>query len=118
MDFNGQPYLRITSPKTTNGILPLTINGVVQTKETHLPLSARKRIESKNNRLRKSGNGHLVSKIEVVEPGPKIDVAKLEAESMKAELEILRAQKAELEKEIEEKKKPGRPKKEPETQNS
>lgn len=66
MHFNGGAYLRVTEPKTSNGILPITVNGVVQERVTHMPLSSQKLLEKKNDRLRKSNMGHLVAKIEVV----------------------------------------------------
>lgn len=60
-------YLRITTPETTNGIIPATDEkGQVKTRETFLPLSARKHMERENARLEKSGHKHLVHKIEVV----------------------------------------------------
>ena len=49
--FKSGQYLRVTTPKTENGIIPATINGVVQTKETHLPVTARKAIERKNKQI-------------------------------------------------------------------
>lgn len=61
------PYLRIITPLTSNGIIPVTGNdGKVKTEETFLPLSARKHIEKENDALTKSGNPHLVHKIETV----------------------------------------------------
>lgn len=65
MYFTG-PYLRVTTPKTTNGLIPLLRQGQQVVREDFLPLSARKALESKNNRLIKSGNSHLVAEIEVV----------------------------------------------------
>lgn len=65
MYFNG-PHLRVTEPVTSNGILPVTVNGRVQEKVTFMPLTAQKLLEKKNARLRKTGNGHLAAKIEVV----------------------------------------------------
>lgn len=73
MYFTG-PYLRVTSPKTTNGIIPLLRNGQQVEREDFLPLTARKSLDSKNNRLRKSGNSHLIMKIEVVGGGPNSDI--------------------------------------------
>lgn len=66
--FNGlkEPYLRVITPVTTNGIIPLTVNGKNQYEETFLPLSSRKHLERKNARLTKSGMPHLVAKIETV----------------------------------------------------
>lgn len=69
MYFTG-PYLRITTPRTTNGIIPKLQNGQQVFKETFLPLSAKKQIEKKNARLIKRGFKHLVSTIEVVGDGP------------------------------------------------
>lgn len=68
MYFTGT-YLRVISPVTSNGIIPKLQNGQQVTKETFLPLTAKKALESKNNRLRKKGFGHLVSTIEVVSDG-------------------------------------------------
>lgn len=65
MYFTG-PYLRVTTPKTTNGIVPKMNNGQQEVTETFLPLSARKQLESKNRRLLKNGYQHLVAEIEVV----------------------------------------------------
>lgn len=59
-------YLRVTTPVTTNGNLPLLENGKQKTEETFLPLSAKKHLERKNARLAKNGFGHLVAKIEIV----------------------------------------------------
>jgi hypothetical protein len=64
-NFKG-PYLRVTTPKTTNGIMPLIENGVPQYEETFLPLTAKKHLERKNVRLEKAGAKHLVAKIEIV----------------------------------------------------
>lgn len=67
MHFNGSPYLRVTEPVTSNGILPVSgPDGRIQTKVTHMPLTAQKLLERKNDRLRKAGQGHLAAKIEVV----------------------------------------------------
>lgn len=63
--FKGK-YLRVTTPVTTNGILPLIVNGVPQYEETHLPLTAQKELEKKNQHLIRTNNAHLVAKIEVV----------------------------------------------------
>lgn len=65
MYFTG-PYLRVLTPRTTNGIVPLIIDGEQQYREDFLPLTARKQLESKNTRLVKSGNKHLVAIIEEV----------------------------------------------------
>lgn len=65
MYFNG-PYLRVLTPKTTNGVIPDTTGGEVQYKESFLPLSAKKQLEKKNARLTKHGFKQLVAIIEVV----------------------------------------------------
>lgn len=65
MYFTG-PYLRVTTPKTTNGLIPQIINGEPQYNETFLPLSAKKSLEAKNNRLTRTGFQHLVAKLEIV----------------------------------------------------
>jgi hypothetical protein len=62
----GGSYLRVITPVTTNGTTPLLINGVQQTEETFLPLSAKKELEKKNRHLERTGSPHLVMKIEVV----------------------------------------------------
>lgn len=66
--FNGlkEPYLRVITPVTTNGTLPMIVNGQQQFEETFLPLTARKHLERKNARLQKNGFAHLVAKIETV----------------------------------------------------
>lgn len=69
MYFTG-PYLRVTTPRTTNGLIPKLNNGQQQFKETFLPLSARKQLERKNARLVKRGFKHLVATIEVVGDTP------------------------------------------------
>lgn len=69
MYFTG-PYLRVTTPKTTNGLIPLIRNGQQVLREDFLPLSARKQLEAKNRRLSKNGNNHLVMEIEVVGAAP------------------------------------------------
>lgn len=61
----GGAYLRVTTPKTTNGLLPETKNGVVQTEETFLPMTAKRHLERKNARIAKTFP-HLVAKIEIV----------------------------------------------------
>lgn len=66
MSFFKGKYLRVTTPITTNGTTPLLINGVQQTEETHLPITAMKDLEKHNNHLKKTGSAHLVAKIEVV----------------------------------------------------
>lgn len=63
--FKGK-YLRVTTPVTSNGILPLIIDGKPQYEETFLPLSAQKDLEKKNKNLDRTNNGHLKAKIEVV----------------------------------------------------
>lgn len=69
MYFNGT-YLRVLTPRTTNGMIPKTVNGEVQYRETLLPLSAKKQMEKKNARLTKHGFKHLVSIIEEVGTEP------------------------------------------------
>lgn len=65
--FNGlkEPYLRVITPLTTNGNIPLLKNGQQQFEETFLPLSARKHIERRNARIAKT-LPHLIAKIETV----------------------------------------------------
>jgi hypothetical protein len=64
-NFKG-PYLRVTTPVTTNGLLQLVVNGVAQYEETFLPLTAKKELEKKNRHLERTGTPHLMAKIEVV----------------------------------------------------
>lgn len=65
MFFTGN-YLRVSSPVTTNGTNPkIGEDGRVEYKETLLPLTARKALESQNKKLPE----HLRKKIEVVESG-------------------------------------------------
>lgn len=68
MYFTG-PHLRVITPITTNGMIPKIIDGEVQYKTTFLPLSAKRQMESKNNRLLKKGFKHLMAEIEVVSDG-------------------------------------------------
>lgn len=69
MYFTG-PYLRVTTPKTTNGLIPLMKNGAQVVREDFLPLSAKKQLEQKNRRLEKNGHRHLLMEIEVVGEAP------------------------------------------------
>lgn len=111
MNFKGS-YLRVITPKTTNGIIPLIIDGKVQEKESFLPMSARKMIEAKNRRIARTGHSHLIAKIEEVkfdERKAKIDFA--------AELEKLKAENEALMKQIEGSKSVKKDKKVPEPQN-
>lgn len=62
----GGSYLRVTTPLTTNGTTPLLVNGVQQTEETFLPLTAKKGLEKKNRHLERTGSSHLLMKIEIV----------------------------------------------------
>jgi hypothetical protein len=67
MYFKGS-YLRVQTPKTTNGIISkIGPDGRVEYVESFLPLTAKKQIEKKNARLVKNGFGHLVAKIELVD---------------------------------------------------
>src|SRR5688572_28422269 len=91
--FKNGSYLRVTTPKTTNGIIPATENGTVLTKETFLPLSAKKKIEAKNARLNRNGFQHLVAKVEVVNGTDPKNAPNPEVEKLKAELEALKAEK-------------------------
>lgn len=69
MYFQGA-YLRVLTPKTTNGMIPLIENGQQVFIENFLPLTAKKQLERKNQRLTKNGFGHLVAKIEIVGENP------------------------------------------------
>lgn len=60
------PYLRVSSPKTINGVIPVIgDDGRVAFREDHLPLTAKKALESQNAFLPES----LRKKIEVVHDG-------------------------------------------------
>lgn len=65
--FNGAPYLRVLTIVTTNGTTPKINNGEVQYKESFLPVSAKKQMEKKAARLKKTGFEHLIPIIEYVE---------------------------------------------------
>lgn len=65
MYFTG-PHLRVTTPLTTNGMIPKIEMGEQQFKTDFFPLSARKAFEGKRNRLIKNGFKHLAPEIEVV----------------------------------------------------
>lgn len=60
------PYLRVTTPITTNGTTPLIVNGQQQFEETHLPITAKKELDKHNAHLKRTGSEHLMAKIEVV----------------------------------------------------
>lgn len=55
-------YLRVQTPITSDGVSPVVENDRIKYREDHLPLSARKMLESKNAKL-PSG---LRKKIEIV----------------------------------------------------
>lgn len=77
MYFQGT-YLRVSTPETVNGLVPkIGPDGQVVYKETFLPLSAKKSLEAKNQRLIKKGHGHLKMIIEQVSdtPAPQPKVA-------------------------------------------
>lgn len=61
--FDG-PYLRVLTPKTSNGVTPIIdeMTGKVVYREDHLPLSAKKGLEKENKYL----PNHLKHKIEEV----------------------------------------------------
>jgi hypothetical protein len=82
MFFKGQ-HLRVTTPKTTNGQIPLIENGQPQYNVTFAPLTARKNLERKNARLIRTGFKHLAAKIDVVTDEP-IEVAPVAAPAPKA----------------------------------
>lgn len=50
MYFTGN-YLRVLTPRTTDGNTPLLIDGQQQYKETALPFTAKKKLESRNRQL-------------------------------------------------------------------
>lgn len=55
-------YLRVLSPLTTDGISPVVLNDRIQYREDHLPLTAKKMLDAKNEKLPTG----LKKKIEVV----------------------------------------------------
>jgi len=66
MFFKGK-YLRITTMETINGVIPKTVNDMVQYKETFAPLSSKRWFEQKAKRLTKNGHSRLAPKIEIVD---------------------------------------------------
>lgn len=46
--FRNGHYLQVLTPQTIDGNVPLMVNGKQQYKESHLPLTARKRMEARN----------------------------------------------------------------------
>lgn len=56
------PYLRVLTPVTSDGVSLVTVNDRIKYREDHLPLSAQKMLEKKNEKLPTS----LRKKIEVV----------------------------------------------------
>lgn len=70
MQFFTEGYLRVTSPQTIDGSRPkYDEDGRIMTKETELPLSAKKHMEKQNKNL----PDHLKKKIEVI-PGDQVKV--------------------------------------------
>lgn len=59
-------YLRVLTPITSDGVQLAVVDGQVQYREDHLPLTARKTLERKNAKLPES----LRKKIEVVSNAP------------------------------------------------
>ena len=66
MFFKGK-YLRVTTMETINGIIPKTVNDVVQYKETFAPFSAKKYYDQKIKRLTRNGHARLAPRIEIVD---------------------------------------------------
>lgn len=50
MYFTGN-YLRVLTPRTTDGNTPLLVDGQQQYKETALPVTARKKLDARNKQL-------------------------------------------------------------------
>ena len=65
MYFQG-PHLRVSTPVTSNGIIPKMEGGQIAYRIDFLPMSAKAALEKKNQRLVKAGQGHLQMKIEIV----------------------------------------------------
>lgn len=89
--YNG-PYLRVLTPRTTNGSNPLlNEQGVLQYKESHLPLSAQFHLD----KINRATPQHLRKKIEVVqgysEQQKQVDEQAQTIEQLKAELAALKA---------------------------
>lgn len=59
---NSGSYLRVLTPRTSNGVNLIVVDGQVQYKETSLPMSAKRYIEEQNRKL----PDHLKKIIEVV----------------------------------------------------
>lgn len=67
---NNGSYLRVLTPRTSNGVNPIIVDGQVQYKETSLPMAAKRHLEEQNRKL----PDHLKKIIEVVyneKPQPK-----------------------------------------------
>lgn len=61
--FLQQQHIVVSTVLTTDGISPVVIDDVIQYKETHLPLTAKKMLDKKNEKLPDS----LKMKIKIVE---------------------------------------------------
>ena len=72
-NFKGD-YLRVSKPVTTNGMVPKMINGEIVYKESHLPVTALKNLNKRNDKL----PSHLKMKIDRIETGPKKEVVEEE----------------------------------------
>ena len=65
-------FLMVRTPKTINGQIPKITNGQPEYVTTEAPLTARKHLEKKNDRLKRTGFAHLMAVITEVtdEPTP------------------------------------------------
>lgn len=71
LTFKGK-YLRVTTPKTKDGNVPLIIDNVPQTKENYLPISAKSYLERENLKRPE----HLRHIIEVIDDSIPADTSK------------------------------------------
>lgn len=84
-------YLRVLTPKTINGVVPMTgPDGRVVYKESHLPVTAKRHLEASNRKR----SAHLKHKIELVSafsPRNEKSRAEVENEALKQKLAELEA---------------------------
>lgn len=63
--FRNGHYLQVLTPQTIDGNVPLMVNGKQQYKESHLPLTARKRLEARNAK-RPAHLKHIINEVSPV----------------------------------------------------
>lgn len=103
-----QDHLRITKPISINGLSPKIVDGKVVSRTIHLPLNAEKGLKEQNTRLPDGLKmsiekipGYKPKPMEIVNNNNEIELFKKENESLRAEIEKLKADKPKM----------GRPKK-------